>query len=817
LDSLLHDLRLGLRLLVRHRGFSGLAILVLGAGIGIVTTVASVANALLLRPPAVADPASMVRVFSGRYSGTSLLDLLAYEEASTTLAGIAAFREARVSVRVGGQDSRPLFATLVTGNFFDVLGVEAWRGRTFLPDEGRTPGTSPVAILSHRAWQREFADDLGIVGRPVTMNGQAFTVIGIMPPSFNGAWGPVGTDLWLPLTMHPVLQPGARTFVDRDAFYAQAVARLRPGVTLARAQSEADARYQRWQADGAAASRERSALRLYPLHFLVPELWERAAVFLAIVGGLTISMLGIVCLNVANLTLARHSSRRGEFGVRVALGAGRRRLVRQLLVESGCLAAAGTVLGAGVALFLSRLIGQWTPPAPVPILLDVTPDWRVLVTVGLIGGLTTILIGLAPAWTTTRRTAAPTMNEHSVRTTGAGRARLRATLLVAQVSLSLLLLAVAGLLVRSLSHAERMDLGFEPGGVLLTSLDLDVRAYDPTRGRRLYADLVRGVRALPGVRDASVLDIVPLTGTSRGSTMRKEGVPSPPPGQTAGLVAVGRKSVGDRHFATLRIPLLSGRDFTGADDDGAPGVAIVNETLARTFWPGESPIGRRLRLHDPAQPDTPLLEVVGLVRDSRYATVGESPRPFMYRPLAQEYSADASLVVRAEGDPLALARPVRERLRQLDPDLPIFEMRRLDEATGIALLPIRLAAGVVAALAVAVLGLAAMGIYGVNAYVAGQRTREFGIMMALGADRRSILWMVLREALRWVSVGAAAGLGLALLATPLVSSLLYGIGPHDPRTLSAVVALLVLVGTASALVPAIRASRHSPAEALRHD
>ena len=817
MTALVQDLRFGLRLLVRHRSFSIVTLLVLGAGIGVVTTVASVANALLLRPPAVEEPGTLVRVFSGRYSSTPLLDLMAYQETSSTLSGIAAFREARLSVRIGQGDAQPLFGNVVSGNYFEVLGVKPWRGRTFLLDDVRTPGSAAIAVLSHRAWQRHFDSDPHVLDRPVAINGQPFTIVGIMPESFTGAWGPVAADLWVPVTMHPVIVPGARTFVDRDAFYAQAVARLQPGVTLARAQAELDTRYRQWQAATNAPARERSDIRLYPLHYLVPELWGRAALFLAIVGGLTLSMLAIVCLDVANLMLARNSLRSGEFGVRAAMGAGRGRLVRQLLTESACLGAGGAALGLGFAIVLTRALATWTPPAPVPIVVDVTPDWRVLVATCTVGVLSVILFGLAPAWTLTRRVVAPTPGHGSTRATGAGRTRLRATLLVAQVSLSLLLLVIAGLLVRSLHRAERIDLGFEPDGVLMMALDLDVAGYAPERGQAFYSDLLARVRALPGVDGASLLDVVPLTGSSRGSVMRKDGDPPPAPGRTDGLVTVGRKSIADGHFTTLRIPFLQGRDFSTSDDAAAPAVAIVNETLARTFWPGESPIGRRLRIHDANGPDTPSIEVVGLVRDSRYVSVGEPPRPFLYRPLAQEFSADAALVVRVGGDPMAHAAALRGVVRQIDANLPIFELRTLADATSLSLLPIRIAASVVATLALAVLALAAMGIYGVLSFVVGQRTREFGILMALGADRAAIVSLVLRETTRWLSCGIAVGLALALLAAPLASSLLYGIAPRDVPTLACVVVLLAIVAIGAAFVPARRASRLAPAEALRHD
>ena len=816
-STLLQDVQFMLRLLRRQPGFALVTLAVLGIGTGVMTTVVSVANGVLLRPPPVREPSTLVRVFSGRFSGTSLLELLAYGEASTTIDGLAAFRDGRVSARLGNAAPSALLANFVTGNYFDVLGVAAQHGRTFLPHEGRTPGTSPVAVLSHRAWQRVFGGDPGAVGRTLFVNGHAFTVVGVMPESFIGVWGPVAADLWVPVTMHPVLSPGAQTFVDPDAFHAQAVARLRPGVTLERAQAEADARYTALRGGPAPPAGEPVRLRLYAMHYLVPELWNRAAIFLAILAAMAVSLLGIMCLNLASLMVANNSGRTREFVVRIAIGAGRGRLLRQLCTEALGLAAAGSLLGVVIAVLLTHVVGRWTPPGDVPVVLDVTPDWRVLVAAGLVTTLVTVAFGLLPAWTATRRAASAMLNRHSTRSAGAGSTKTRATLLVAQLSLSMLLLAVAGLLTRSLHHAERVDLGFEPDGVLLASLDLDVKGYDEQRGRQFYADLLDRVRAMPGVRDASLLDVVPLTGSSRGSQMLPDGVPPPAPGRTDGVASVGRKSVADGHFATLRIALLGGRDFTRADDASSPAVAIVNETLARTFWPGESPIGRRLQFHNEGAAPGPLIEVVGLVRDSRYSSVGEDPRPFMYRPVGQEYRSDAALIVRVDGPPLAFAPQVRALIRGLDPDLPIVDLRTLTDATSISLLPIRLAATVVAALAATVLGLAALGFYGVLSFLVGQRTREIGILMALGADAARVARMVLGEALRWIAAGVVTGLGLAWLVAPLTTSLLYGVAPRDPATLAVVTGVLVCVGIGSALLPAWRASTLSPAEALRRD
>jgi predicted permease len=816
-SALLQDLQFTQRLLRRQPGFALVTLVVLGIGTGVMTTVVSVANAVLLRPPPVREPSTLVRVFSGRFSGTPLLDLLGYGAASTTLDGLAAFRDGRVSARRGNSPPGALVANFVTGNYFDVLGVAAEHGRTFLPTEGRTPGTSPVAVLSHRSWQRLFGGDPGAVGGALFVNGHAFTIVGVMPASFIGVWGPVAADLWLPVTMHPVVSPGAETFVDPDAFYAQAVARLRPGVTLDRAQAEADARYTLLPDHRTPAAGEPVRLRLYALHYLVPELWNRAAMFLAILASMAVSLLGIMCLNLASLMVASNSGRTREFVVRLAIGAGHGRLLRQLCTEALCLSAAGSLVGVAIAVLLTRAIGRWTPPADVPVVLDVSPDWRVLVAAGIVTTLVTVAFGLLPAWAATRRAGAAMLNRHSTRSAGAGGTRTRATLLIGQLTLSMLLLAVAGLLTRSLHHAEQIDLGFEPDGVLLASLDLDVSGYDEQRGRQFYADLLDRVRAMPRVRVASLLDVVPLTGSSRGSQMVADGVPPSVSGGTDGAVSVGRKSVADGHFSTLRIGMLAGRDFTKADDASSLPVAIVNETLARTFWPGESPIGRRLRFHDAAGTTATPIEVVGLVRDSRYVSVGEQPRPFMYRPVAQEYRSDVALIVRVEGAPLAFAPELRSLIHGLDPDLPIVDVRTLSEATSIALLPIRVAATVVTALAATVLGLAALGFHGVLSFLVGQRTREIGIYMALGADAARVARMILFEALRWITLGIVSGLVLAWLVAPLTASLLYGVAPRDPATLAVVTGVLLAVGIASALRPAWRASALSPAEALRRD
>jgi putative ABC transport system permease protein len=816
MDAFWQDVRYGMRLLARSPGFTLVTLLVLGLGIGATTTFVSVGDALLLRPLAVREPPTLLRAFSGRYSGTSLIDLIEYGRASRTLQGIAPFAATSMSLRVGQGAPESVFGELVGADYFDLVGVSAARGRTFLPTEGRAIGTSPVIVLSHRGWQRRFGGDPNVIGREVLLNGQPFTIVGIMPEAFTGLYGVLAGDFWVPVAMHPVLFPRSEAFSARGGLYCQAIARMRPGVTIGQVQAELDVIHQRWQRDPAFA--ERSNLVVYPTRMLVPELWGRVAIFVGLLLGLSAMLLCIACLNVASLQLARSTARAGELGIRLAIGAGRGRLVRQLLTESLVLAMGGGLLGLALAYGLTHAIAQWRPPTPEPVALHVSPDWRVLVGTFAIVVVAAVLVGLAPAWSATRQAVVTSLRQQATRGSGSGRSRLRAAFLVAQVSLSLVLLVVAGLLVRSVGHAQQIDIGFEPDGVLMMRLDLEVRSYTSERGLVLYRDLVQQIGAVPRVRRASLADIIPLTGSVRGGDMLKEGTPPPPQGRTDGLIEhVARNDVGSGYFETMRIPRVLGRDFSERDTPTSPQVAIVNETFARQVWPGESPLGKRVRVHDSRDPNTPLIEVVGVVRDSKYLTVGEEPRPFMYRPIAQEYDAGATIIARVDGDPVAFVPTFREILRRLDPDLPTLEVRAMSEATSISLLPIRVAATFLGALGLVVLALAAIGLYGVLSFLVRLRTKEIGIRMALGADRPSVITTVLRDALRWIAWGVAVGVILALFVTPLAASLLYGVPARDPLTFVGVTLVLIVVGVASCLVPAMRASRVDPLSALRSE
>ena len=816
MDTLLQDVRYGIRLLARAPGFTIVTVLALAVGIGANSTIVSIGNALVIRPLPVREPERLVRVFSNRHSNMSMPDILDYQRGARTLDGVAAFGNMTLSLRIGQGAPEPLFGQPVNAEYFDLLGVPAALGRTLLASEGAGSGM-PVVVLSDRCWQRRFGADRGAIGRQILLNGQPFTIVGVMPPTFTGLMHPLAPEVWLPLATEAILHPGSDLLTARARGDFQMIGRLRAGATVRQAQEDLDVINRELQRAYPATNRERG-VTVYQARTIAPEIAQAVTPFVAILLTLSALVLFIACLNVANLLLARSTARVGELGIRLAIGAGRARLIRQMLTESALLALGGGALGLIVAFWLTHLINGFTPPAPIPIAFEVTPDWRVLVATLVVSLACAVVFGLVPALAAWRGAVASSLRRDTTRGSGQGRSRLRAFFLVAQVSLSLVLLVVSALLVQSVRRAGQLDLGFRQDHVLSMAFDLEVRNYTPERGRALYRDMVEQVRAVPGVRAAHVLRIVPVTLSNMSWNMIKEGQPEPAPGQeVSGLTMVYHNVVGPGHFETLGIPRLAGRDFTARDTADAPQVAIVNETLARRFWPGESAIGKRLRSHDtnPQHPQPPFIEVVGVVKDSNYATVGEGPRPFMYRPFDQDYTAGASLLVLAEGSPTTVVAPIRQVLRRLDPDLPVFDTRPMTDVTSISLLPIRLAAAFLGVLGLLVLALAAIGLYGVLSFLVRLRTKEIGIRMALGADRPRVLRTIMGDALRWIAYGLATGLAMALLLTPFAASLLYGIPPRDWVTFAGVSVVLTAVGVAASAVPALRATRVDPLSALR--
>jgi predicted permease len=604
------------------------------------------------------------------------------------------------------------------------------------------------------------------------------------------------------------MDPAARL----DTMSLHMAARLRPGIDRRQAQADLD-RLGRQMREDSRRSDPRPAVTVYGPTILHPEIAGPVTAFAAVVMTVVSLVLVIVCVNIANLILARAEGRRVEVAVRQSLGAGRLRLVRQMLTENLLLALIGAAGGLVVAVWSSRLLMTLrVPAAPVPLALELGVDARVLAFTTLVAVASTLTFGLVPALSSSRVDLVSALK--GVAGEGPRQRRLRSAFLVAQVSMSALLLIVAGLFIRGFRAAQAIDPGFDTTGVLTASIDLETRGYDEHRGVDFLRTLGERLAAMPGVTAANAVDIVPVTLSNSTTFLLRDGDVQPGPDQPPPTPMIYVNGVAPGHFATLRLPLVSGRDFTYNDDLDAPRVAIVNELLARRFWPGQDAVGQHVRPLGSTNPRDTMV-VIGVARDSKYLTLGEEPRPFLYRPLAQAYTPRVTLMVRSEGGPAAGIDTIRTAVRALDPGLPVFNVSPLADATSVSLLPVRLAGTLLTVLGVFALGLAALGIYGVLSYLVRARTREIGVRVAIGASPTAVTILVVRQAMTWTAVGACIGIGLALAVTRLLSWFLYGVSPADPITFVSVALLLGLVACAAALVPAVRASRVDPLVALR--
>lgn len=807
---LLHDVRYGLRTLARTPGFTVMAIVVLALGIGVNATVFSLANAFFLRPLPVSDPGAVVRVYANRYSNVRLRTYLELRDRNSTLTGLVAFHLQSFALRIEA-DNEHAFGEIVSGEYFSVLGVAPARGRVLAPSDDRA-GAPPAVVLSHAFWIRRFGGSPDAVGRTVALNGQPFTIVGIAAAGFTGVLAPLAGDLWVPLATDALLRPGIDPAARLDGAGMHLVGRLKPGVDRARAQADLDTIGR--QLRTAAGQPDRGpAFTVYGSTMLHPEISQPVTAFTAVLMTVVTLVLLIVCVNVANLVLARAAGREAEIAVRQSLGAGRARLVRQLLTENLLLSLAGAAGGLGIAFWCTRFLMAVRLPAPVPLVLDLSLDVRVLTFTILAAVGATLAFGVVPALRASRIDLVRSLK--GMGGDGPRHGRLRSTFLVAQVSMSVLLLVVAGLFIRGFRQAQSIDAGFDVRDVLTASIDLETRGYAQSRGVELTRSLVERLEAAPEVVSANVVDIIPLTLSNQTTNLLRDGDPEPTPDQPPATPHTYTNAVGPGHFATLKVAMLAGRDFTHLDGESAPRVAVVNETLARQFWPGQNAVGRRLR---PPRGDTNAsnaIEVVGVVRDSKYITVGEDPMPFLYSPVAQEYTPRITLLVRA-GTPAAALSAIQREVRALDPGLAVFNVATLADATSLSLLPARVAGGLLGALGVLALALAAIGIYGVLSFLVRARTREIGVRVAIGATPRAVVVMVVRQAMTWTLTGAVIGIALAFLLTRFLSAFLYGISPTDPLTFGGVALLLALVACVAALVPAVRASRMNPLAALRN-
>jgi len=807
---LAQDLRYAFRTLARTPGFTAIAIAVLALGIGVNATVFSLANALFLRPLAVSEPSTVVRVYSNRYSNTAQQTYFELRDRNSTLAGLAAFQTQSFGVRLD-TDTEHGFGQIVSGNYFPVLGIVPERGRLLTAADDKE-GAPPAVVLSYAFWQRRFAGAADVVGRTMAVNDAAFTIVGVAPRRFTGVMAPIVSDLWVPLSADTLLRPGASPAARRGTSL-HLIGRLKPGVDRRQVQADLDAIGRQVRAAAGEPPPREAAVSVYGPTVLHPEIGTPLTAFVGVLMVIVALVLLIVCVNLANLVLARAAGRGAELAIRQSLGAGRGRLVRQLLTESLLLSIVGAAGGIWIALWSTRALMAAPLPIPVPVQIDLSIDLRVLAFTAAVAVAATIASGLLPALSASKVELTRAIKD--VGGEGPRHSRLRSAFLIAQVSMSVLLLVTAGLFIRSFRNAQSIDTGFDAAHVLTGTVDLATRGYSEARGREFVRALTERLEASPGIVAANAVDILPLTLSNNANYMLRDGDSEPGDGQSPPTPIVYMNAVSTGHFRTLRIGLSAGRDFTWQDDADAPKVAIVNETLANKFWPGKNAVGKRLRPTG-ADASANLVEIIGVVRDSKYVTVGEAPRPFLYRPLAQAYTPQVTLLVRAAATSQSVLPILKEQVRQLDPGLPVFNVATLADATAVSLLPARIAGALLAAMGSLALVLAALGIYGVLSFLVRARTREIGIRVAIGATPATVAAMVVRQTMTWTAGGALLGLTLAFALTRFLGSFLYGVSATDPVTFGGVMLLLMFVAGTAALVPAIRASRLDPLVALRN-
>jgi predicted permease len=791
-------------------------VITLALGIGANTAIFSLVNAVLLRSLPVERPDEVVSVaMRGKDDSMSAFSYPNYRDfrdRNEALSGLLVYRFVPLSLSRSGANER-VWGFEVSGNYFDVLGVKAIKGRTFLPEEDKTPLSHPVAVVSYESWQRRFGGDPDLVGKDVLLNNHQFKVIGIAPEGFKGTEVVYTPEIWLPASMMAWVEPGADWLDDRNTQNFFAIGRLKPGVDARQAEASLNLLAQQLGKEYPDTN-EGQSIRVVPPGFILPDLRGAVVNFTWVLMAAVALVLLVTCTNLAGLMLARATDRRREIAIRLAMGANRWRLIRQLLTESVLLACVGGVAGVLLAIWIIQLLLAFKPPIDFPLAIDVSVDWRVLLfslSVSLVAGA---IFGLAPALQATRPGLTQALRETSAQG-GAGRTRLRSVLVVAQIAISLVVLISAGLVVRTLLQLQTMNPGFEPQNALTMSFDLGLQGYDRQRGQQFYRQLVERVHALPGVKAAAVSSYIPLSLNYNSRNIFVEGQPAER-GENVPLAM--NSSAGPRYFETMRTPLVHGREFTDQDQEGAELVAVVNETFVQRLLAGvnssSEAIGKRISF---GSAGGPFIRIVGVARAGKYFNIAEDPRPFIWTPIAQDYSTNGILTVRTEGNPEPLIAVVRREVQALDPNLPLFDVKTLSEHMRFALFPARIAATVLGVFGLVALLLSAIGIYGITSYTVAQRTHEIGIRLALGAQLSDVLSLVLRHGLKLTIIGAAIGLCGAYLATRAITSVLYGVSATDPLTFGAVSVLLIGVALVACYVPSRRATKVDPLVALRYE
>jgi len=818
-ETLVQDIRFGIRMLIKNPVITLVAVVTLALGIGANTAIFSAVNGMLLRPLPVAN-ADRLNAVAGQlkgidgFSSFSYVDYRDLRAQAQGFSDLLAYNLNLMGLEADGK-ADSLIVSYVSSNYFSALGLKPAIGRLIYGEEAEQQGGEPMVVISHAYWKKRFNSDEGVIGRQVRLNGHAATVIGVAPEGFHGLYSIVDMQAYLPMGLRTLWSDNQDFWKKRDSRQLKVLGVLKPGVSRKEAQGSIDVVTQRLAASYP-EDKDFSA-HLYPEWLARPE--PDPTYQLVIIGVAFMVLAGLVlllaCTNVANIVLVRTAARAREMAVRAALGAARVRLVRQLLTESILLGLLGGTAGLLLAGWVSAMLSSIRIEAlGSRLIFDFSMDWRVFA-FGLAAAMITgILVGLVPAWRASRTNLNEVLHEGS-RGVLAGTARswLRPVLVVSQVAVSLTLLVAAGLFVRSARNAERAYLGFDPTNVLNATMDIRNIGFKKDQARQFYRELEDRARALPGVQSVSLAASVPMGYSNEGSPVYLEGKSSDSKETVPDLLY---NTVSLDYFATMRTPLVRGRDFNTQDTEKSPPVAIVNEYMAQRYWPKENAIGKRFSMKGPAGP---FIEVVGIAKQGKYTGLGEDPTAFFYLPQEQDAELVRTLQLRTSGAPEALIPEVDRLIQSLAPGLPLVGVETMEQSLeGVnGMFGFRMGTRFAGTLGLLGLILAVVGVYGVISYTAAQRTHEIGVRMALGADRRDILKMVLRQGVILVGIGVGVGVGVTLLLTRGISGLLVGVSPSDPVTFAAMSAFLAAVGLLASYIPAHRAMNVEPLKALKYE
>ena len=804
------DLRYALRQLRKSPGFTVAAILTLALGIGANSTVFTVINTAFLRPLPVDKPQQLVFLNRGEAPNLSYPDYRDFRDRNDVFNGLIACRFVPVSVSIASGNNSRAWAYEATGNYFGMLGVKAYLGRMFGPQDDDKPGAHPVAVVSYRTWQQRFGADPNIAGRSIKVNGLGYNVIGVAPKGFIGTERIVSPDFWIPISMEAQLEPGRSWLETRGETMIWSLGRLKPGVSLAQAETSLN-RISKQLAHDYPAIEEGMSIQLSPPGLVGRALRGPVMAFTSILMVVAGMVLLLSCLNLAGLLLARASDRRREMALRLALGARRMRLVRQLFTESLLLALAGGAVSAFLSYWISNACAALNLPFDVPANTSLTVDVRVLLFTFAAALVATVLFGITPALQTIRVDLVPALkNERSIERLRSW--HLRDIVVTLQIAVSFVLLISSVLVVRSLQHAVDLNLGFQPEGAVSVSFDLGLQAYSEERGRVFQEAVLNKAAALPGVQAVGITNNVPLRlGTNNGG-VSAVGKPIPRSNQLRYAIIY---DISPGYLAAAGTRLLAGRDIDSRDRSGGPLVAVVNRTFAQTLFPGENAIGKRFRFGN--DPKAATCEIVGMVEDGKYESLGEDPELAVFEPLSQHYNAWTTVAMRSHLPAAQATESLRRIVLEMDASMPLFNTGSLRDQLAYPLFPARVAAVVLGAFGLIAVVLAATGVFALVAYSVSRRTREIGIRMALGADAGQVLRVVLTRTGVLSILGVVAGAALALAAGRTLSAILYDVRPDDPSTYAIVLGMMIAISSFSCWLPARRATRIDPSRSLREE